>query len=70
MIENNSMKHHSLKKEDFYCQLNLKHFTYADYTCTCAKRLCKYFEIKNFGKYCDLYVQSNILLLVDVFKTF
>ena len=32
-----------------------------------AKRVCKDFEIKNLGEYHDLYVQSNTLLLADVF---
>ena len=33
------------------------------------KRVCKDFEIKNLGKYHDLYVQSNTLLLADVFES-
>ena len=37
---------------------------------TCAKSVCKDFETENLGEYHDLYVQSNTLLLVDVFKTF
>ena len=32
-----------------------------------AKRVCKDFEIKNIGKYHDLYLQSDTLLLSDVF---
>ena len=35
-----------------------------------AKRVCKDFEIKNQGEYYDLYVQSNTLLLADVFENF
>ena len=35
-----------------------------------AKRVCKDFEIKNLGEYHDFYVQSNTLLLADVFKDF
>ena len=42
--------------------------TDADYTH--AKRVCKDFEIKNLGEYQDLYVQSDTLLLVDVFENF
>ena len=41
---------------------------YADYTYT--KRVCKDFEIKNLGEYHDLYVQSDTLLLADVFEKF
>ena len=35
-----------------------------------AKRVCKDFEIKFFGDYHDLYVQSNTLLLAHVFDNF
>ena len=35
-----------------------------------AKRVCKDFEIKNLIEYHDLHVQSNTLLLADVFKNF
>ena len=35
-----------------------------------AKRLCKGFEIKKLGKYHNLYVQSDTLLLADVFENF
>ena len=33
-------------------------------------RVCKDFERGNLGKYHDLYVQSNTLLLADVFENF
>ena len=32
-----------------------------------AKRVCKNFKINNLGEYHDLYVQSDIILLADVF---
>ena len=35
-----------------------------------AKRICKDFEIKNLGEYHDFYVQSDTLLLADVFENF
>ena len=35
-----------------------------------AERVCKHFEIKNIGKYHNLHVQSNTLLLADVFEHF
>ena len=56
------------EKEEFYSHLNMEYITDAD--CTHAKRVFKYFEIKNVGEYHDLYVQSNTLLLADVFENF
>ena len=35
-----------------------------------AKRVCKDFKIKNLEDYYDLYVQSDTLLLADVFEIF
>ena len=58
----------SLRKEDFYSDLDMEDITDADYSC--AKRVCKDFEMKDLGEYHDLYVQSDILLLTDVFANF
>ena len=56
------------EKEDFYSHFNMEHITDAD--CAHAKRVCKDFEIKNLGIYHDFHVQSNTLLLADVFGNF
>ena len=54
--------------EDFYSHLNIGDITDADYGN--AKRVCKDFEINSLGEYHHLYVQSNALLLADVFENF
>ena len=41
---------------------------YADYMH--LKRICKDFKIKDLGKYHDLYLKSDTLLLNDVFGNF
>ena len=56
------------EKEDFHIHLNMKDITDADHAQ--AKTVSKDFEIKNLGKHHDLYVQSNTLLLADVFENF
>ena len=55
-------------KEDFYSNLNLEDITDKDYTH--AQKVWGVFEIKNLGEYHDLYVQSDTLLLADVFENF
>ena len=35
-----------------------------------VKRVCKDFAIKYLGEYHDFYVQSDTLLLADVFENF
>ena len=56
------------EKEVFYGHLNMEDITDVDYAHT--KRVCKDFEIKKLGEYHDLYVQTNTLLLADVFENF
>ena len=46
----------------------MKDIIYANYAHT--KRACKDFEIKNLREYHNLYVQSDTLLLADVFENF
>ena len=56
------------EKEDFYCHLSMEYITDADYVLT--KRICKDFEIKKLGDYHDLYIQSDTLLLANVFDVY
>ena len=60
------MKHHYLKKKDFYSPLNMRNNTDAD--SSHAKRVCKDFKIKNLGKSHGLYVRIKTLWLTDVFE--
>ena len=46
----------------------MEDITDADYAH--AKIVCKDFEIKYLGEYHDIYVQSDTLLLADVFENF
>ena len=55
-------------KEDFYCSLNMEDITDIDYRL--AKKVFKEFKINNLGDYHDLYVQSDTLLLADLFENF
>ena len=56
------------KEEDFYSLLNMEDIIDADYAH--AKRVCKDFKIRNLEDYHDLYVESDTLLLADVFENF
>ena len=56
------------EKEGFYNSLNKEDITDADYMH--AKGVCKDLEIKSLGKYHDLYLKSDTLLLADVFENF
>ena len=55
-------------KKAFYSELNLEDITDKDYEY--AQKVREVFEIKNLGEYHDLYVQSDTLLLADVFENF
>ena len=55
-------------KKHFYSELNLEGVTDKDYNH--AKKIWEVFEINNLGGYHDLYVQSDTLLLADVFEKF
>ena len=55
-------------KEAFYSNLNMEDITDTDYRH--ANKVFKEFKLKNLGEYHDLYVQSDTLLLADVFENF
>ena len=61
------MKPYYLRK-NFFSSLNMENIISVDYTH--AKWAFKNFNNKNIGDYHDLYVRSDTLLLVDVFKNF
>ena len=55
-------------QEAFRSELNLEDITEEDYAH--GQKVWKKFVIKNLGEYHDLYVQSDTLLLADVFENF
>ena len=55
-------------KEDFYSNLNMENIDDIDYRH--CNNVFKIFKLDNLGDYHDLYVQSDTLLLADVFENF
>ena len=55
-------------KESFYSNLNMENIDDIDYRH--GNNMFKKFKLKHLGKYHDLYVQSDTLLLADVFENF
>ena len=55
-------------KEDFYSNLNMEGIDDIDYRH--GNNVFKGFKLENLGDYHDLYVQSDTLLLADVFNNF
>ena len=54
--------------ESFYSNLNMENIDDIDYRH--GNNVFKIFKLKKLGEYHDLYVQSDTLLLADVFKNF
>ena len=55
-------------KEDFYSNLNMENIDDIDYRHD--NNVFQRFELENLGDYHDLYMQSDTLLLADVFENF
>ena len=55
-------------KESFYSSLNMENINDIDYRH--GNNVFKKFELKNLGEYHNLYVQSDTLLLAEVFENF
>ena len=55
-------------KKAFYSELYLEDIIDKDYTH--AQKVFKELKLKNLGNYHDLYVQSDTLLIADVFENF
>ena len=55
-------------KKAFYSNLNLQNISDEDYVH--VQKIWDVFNIKNPGEYHDLYVQSDTLLLADVYENF
>ena len=55
-------------KESFYSKLNMENIDDIDYRH--GNNVFKRFKLKHLGEYYDLYVQSDTLLLADVFENF
>ena len=63
------MKNHYLIKKLFTnSELYIENFINENYIH--AQKVFKGFKLKNTGKYHDLYLRSNVLLLADIFENF
>ena len=56
------------EREDFYSHLKMVDITSGDYTH--ANEVCKEFDINNLGEDGDLCLQSDTLLLANIFINF
>nr|CAG8623300.1 4787_t:CDS:2 [Entrophospora candida] len=56
------------RRKDFYSLLSQQNISNADYVY--AQEVWQKFEMKTFGKYHDLYFETDVLLLADVFMNY
>ena len=54
------------EKEEFYANLYMEDITDSDYSH--VKRVFNHFEIKDLGRYHDLYLKRDTLFLDDIFE--
>ena len=64
----NKFNHQLPSKEAFFSSLNGEGISESDYKH--ARNIWEVFKMKNMGDYYDLYLQSDTLLLADVFENF
>ena len=62
------MRHHYQVKKDFYSNLNMEDIDDIDYRH--GNNVFKGCKLENLGEFHNLYVQSDTLLLADVFENF
>ena len=62
------MRHHYQVKKDFYSNLNMEDIDDIDYRH--GNNVFKGCKLENLGEFHNLYVQSDTLLLADVFEIF
>ena len=55
-------------KKAFYSNLNMENITDIDILIIDMNRAFKIFNLKSHGEYYNMYVQSDTLLLADVFE--
>ena len=67
LVENRFNETSLPDKKDFYSRLNIEIIIDIDYT---HARVFKKFKMSNLDDYHDLYVQSDTLLLADIFENF
>ena len=68
IVGKNLMKNYYQAKKIFDNNLNMEDINDIDYRH--ANNVFKKFKLENLGDYHDLYVQSDTLLLADVFNNF